>query len=367
MLEGLRTLWHNPYVRGLIALLALYGLYLFVHLTGDIWAVFLGAALLAALLRPAVNRLVALRIPQGLSVVVVLLALAFLVGLFGAMLVLVAKQVGSFARTSLPGAAGGVVAWWKQLPGQLHQSGLPDWMVGALEQAYGSLGQLIGSLVERLVSDLGRFAQSGLFPALSSVAGGALKLASFVVLFAYLLADGPRMGRAILARVPRSYLPRLEQAFDYLERAVIGYFRGQFLVALSMGLVVGLGLRLLGLPLALPVAVLVGLFELVPYLGVALGAVLVLFATLPLGWLAVLKAVAVLLLAAQVEGHLLAPLIVGHSTALHPVTVLLALLLGERLAGIGGMLVAVPLVAFARLWLDYLCPSETAPPDEGHR
>ena len=355
MLETLRTLWNNPYLRGLTGLLLLYVAYRLLKLTGDIWILLLGALLLGALLRPAVDRLERLRLPHGLSVVLVLLAMSFLIGLLGAVLVLVAEQVGAFAKT-LPNPTGGLAAWWSQLPAQLHQSNLPPWLVGTLEQVYGSLGQLLRTLSEQAVARLGVFAQTGLFPTLAGLAGGAVKLAAFVVLFIYLLSDGPRMGRSLLGRLPQTYHPQLERTLGYLERSVMGYFRGQLLVAVSMGLIVGLGLWLLGIPLALPIAVLVGVLELIPYLGIALGAVLVAFAALPLGWLAMLGAVAVLIGAAQLEGHLLAPLIVGRTTRLHPVTVLLALLLGERLAGVGGLLVAVPPVAFARLWLGHWWP-----------
>lgn len=355
MLEGLRFLWNSPYVRGGAALLLVYALYRLLLLSADLWGLLLGAVLLAALVRPLVDRLERLRLPRGLSLTLVLLLLSFGVGLLAAMLVLVANQLAAYAR-ALPGAAGNLAAWWNQLPAQLHQSSLPAWLIDALEQAYGSLGKLVQSLSEQLVPWLGSFAQKGLFPVLASLAGGAVKLVVFIVLFVYFLDDGPRMGQSLLRRLPEGWQAWSARVLGYLERAVMGYFRGQILVAASLGLLVGLGLWLLRVPLALPLGVLVGVLELIPYLGIAMGAVLVFFVALPLGALTVLGALLVLLGAAQLEGHLLAPIIVGKSTALHPVTVLLVLLLGERLAGVMGMLVAVPLAAFVKLWLEDFWP-----------
>ena len=355
MLEGLLTLWKNPYLRGGAALALGYGLFRLLALSADLWGLFLGALLLAALVRPLVDHLERLRLSRGLSLVLVLLLLSLGVLLLAGLLVLVAEQLSGFGQT-LPTAAGSLADWWNRLPTRLHQSGLPPWLLSAMEQTYGSLGRLLQGLVEQLVPRLASYAQTGLLAALAALVGGTIKLAAFVVLFVYLLADGPRMGRSLFGRLPEGWRAPGERTLAQLERAVLGYFRGQMLVAASLGLLVGTGLWLLGLPLAAPLGLLVGLLELIPYLGIALGAVAVAVVALPLGGLLALKGVALLLLAAQVEGHWLAPLIVGRSTALHPVTVLMALLLGERLAGLVGLLVAVPLVAFARLWLEDLWP-----------
>lgn len=361
MLEGLRFWWKNPYVRGGAGLLLLLGLLRLLYLTADLWGLLLGALLLAALVRPLVDRLEGLRLPRGLALLLVLLMLGVGMGLLGVGLLRFTEQLAHYVQ-GLPGAADGLAEWWRHLPELLHASGLPPWLVAALEQVYGAVGALLQSLWAELIPRLGNFAQSGLVPALSLLFGGAVRFAAFVVLFIYLLADGPRMGRSLLQRLPTAGQVWSERGLGYLERAVMGYFRGQLLVAASLGLLVGLSLGGLGVPLALPLGMLVGALELIPYLGIALGAVMVFFAALPLGWTMVLKALLVLLGAAQLEGHLLAPLLVGKSTALHPVTVLLALLMGERLAGILGMLVAVPLAALCKLWLEDFWPWRQATP-----
>lgn len=351
MLEGLRFLWSNPYVRGVAGLLLLLALLRLLYLTADLFGLLFGALLLAALVRPWVNRLERLRLPRAVALALVLLLLGLGLGLLGVGLVRVSEELAHFAQT-LPGTADSLTAWWKHLPEQLHASSLPPWLVGALEQAYGSVGELLQNLSAELIPRLGGFARSGLVPALALLFGGVVKLAAFVALFVYLLADGPRMGQGLMRRLPPAAQGWSERVLGYLERAVMGYFRGQLLVAASLGGLVGLSLGVLGVPLALPLGLLVGVLELIPYLGIALGAVLVFFAALPLGWPMVLKALLVLLAAAQLEGHLLAPWLVGQSTSLHPVTVLFALLLGERLAGVLGMLVAVPTAAVLKLWLE---------------
>jgi predicted PurR-regulated permease PerM len=355
VLEGLRFLWNNPYVRGVAGLLLLLALLRLLYLTADLFGLLLLALLLAALVRPWVDRLERLRLPRPAALALVLLLLGLGLSLLGVGLVRVGEELTHFART-LPGAAGGLSTWWNQLPERLHASGLPPWLMGALEQAYGSVGRLLQNLSAELIPRLGGFAQSGLIPALALLFGGAVKLAAFVVSFIYLLADGPRMGQDLLHRLPPNLRAWSERMVGYLERAVMGYFRGQLLVAASLGGLVGLSLGLLGVPLALPLGLLVGVLELIPYLGLALGGVLVFFAALPLGWPVVLKALLVLLAAAQLEGHLLAPWLVGQSTSLHPLTVLFALLLGERLAGVPGLLVAVPLAALLKLWLEDFWP-----------
>ena len=105
-----------------------------------------------------------------------------------------------------------------------------------------------------------------------------------------------------------------------------------------MGFFVGIGLYLLRLPM--PAAV----FELVPFLGMALTAL----AALGQGPFATLLALSVFVVAGEFEGHVLGPLIMARATQLHPVTVLLALLLGADLAGFWGAVAAVPTAPFLK-------------------
>jgi predicted PurR-regulated permease PerM len=125
-----------------------------------------------------------------------------------------------------------------------------------------------------------------------------------------------------------------------------GYVRGTAVIATIHGSVIGLALYLLGVPLAVPLAVLVFLGSFIPFIGALVGgglAVLVTFGTQ--GWLIALVLLGILLVESQLEVHLLQPLIVGRYVRLHPLAIGIAFAVGTVLAGILGAIIAVPIAA----------------------
>lgn len=118
---------------------------------------------------------------------------------------------------------------------------------------------------------------------------------------------------------------------------------------------IGVGAAILGVPLALPLGVLVFLGSFIPVVGALVtGAVAVLLALVANGWLNALIMLGIVLLVQQAESHLLQPLIMGKAVALHPVAVILAVAAGSYLAGIPGALFAVPTLAVANSAIRYI-------------
>lgn len=157
-----------------------------------------------------------------------------------------------------------------------------------------------------------------------------------MILSAYFLYDLPRLGRAALAVFPEPYQPLAQDLAAKLNASVGGYVRGQLLVALCVGFLVGLGFWLVGVPLAASLGFLAGVFNLIPFVGVVVSGVpaLLLAATGGLGKAAL--ALLVMVAANQLEAHVLGPLIVGRATRLHPVTAIAAILTGGTLFGLWG-------------------------------
>lgn len=157
-----------------------------------------------------------------------------------------------------------------------------------------------------------------------------------MILSAYFLYDLPRLGRAALAVFPEPYQPLAQDLAAKLNASVGGYVRGQLLVALCVGFLVGLGFWLVGVPLAASLGFLAGVFNLIPFVGVVVSGVpaLLLAATGGLGKAAL--ALLVMVAANQLEAHVLGPLIVGRATRLHPVTAIAAILTGAPSSASGG-------------------------------
>jgi predicted PurR-regulated permease PerM len=134
-----------------------------------------------------------------------------------------------------------------------------------------------------------------------------------------------------------------------INQAVGGYVRGQLIVSALVGILVGLGLAILGIPLALALGFLSAIFNIVPYLGVVISITPALLLAAQFGLGKVALVMLVFGLANQIEAQFLSPNILGRSTNLHPITIIVAILCGAALGGMVGMLLAVPSAALLKL------------------
>ncbi|MGL4257833.1 MAG: AI-2E family transporter, partial [Microbacterium sp.] len=170
-----------------------------------------------------------------------------------------------------------------------------------------------------------------------------------------LLADGAGIWRWTLRLFPKRARPAADGAGRAGWVTVVNYARTQLLVATIDAVGIGLGAFLLGVPLAIPVAVLVFLGAFVPIVGaVVTGAVAVFLALVYNGpWIALWMLVVVLGVQ-QLEGHVLQPLLMGSAVKVHPLAVVLVVAGGAMIAGIPGALFAVPLAAFVNVVAVYV-------------
>jgi predicted PurR-regulated permease PerM len=144
------------------------------------------------------------------------------------------------------------------------------------------------------------------------------------------------------------------------------------IIATFHGLVMGITLSILGVPLVAPLTLLVFITSFVPLIGILVGGGLAVFVTMGTqGVTAGLILLGVLIVENQLEGHLLQPLVMGRSVRLHPLAIALALAIGSILEGVVGAIVAVPLVAMFHAAWPHLRESELVvapdePPPPGH-
>lgn len=177
---------------------------------------------------------------------------------------------------------------------------------------------------------------------LAEVGSTVFDIVLALVISVYLIMDGPAMGKRMLAAVPSRHRPNVIFVQENVARVLGGYLRGQFTLGALIGLATGIGMGLLGLPFAIVLGVLAGLFELVPMFGPILSAVPAVFVALFQPFPTVVWVLLFFLVIQQVENNILAPRISGHAVGLHPLGALFALLAGFQLAGVLGGLFAVP-------------------------
>ncbi|MFC8798583.1 AI-2E family transporter [Promicromonospora sp. NPDC057138] len=179
-----------------------------------------------------------------------------------------------------------------------------------------------------------------------SIAEGVTAVVLAVFCTVFFLTQGGRMWRWVLSLVPADRHERWEAAAGAGWTAFSGFTRGMFFVALSDGVIAGVFLTVVGVPLALPLSVVVFLGAFVPMIGpVAAIVVSVLVALAAKGPVLALVVLIGMVVVAQIDANVLQPLITGKQVSLHPVVMALVVAAGSVLGGLLGAVVAVPLTA----------------------
>lgn len=190
-------------------------------------------------------------------------------------------------------------------------------------------------------------------------------LAFFIGFF--LMYDGEGIFHWVVRFFPRRHQDRLTDAGRSAWNALSGYVRGTLIVALFHGVVIGITMLAMAVPLAVPLAVLVAFGSVIPLVGaVVFGGLAVLVTLVTKGWILAVVVVGVLIIENQAEAHLLQPFVVGRAVHLHPLAIAVVLTIGTVFGGLWGALFAVPFSA--AVWAAYVAvargedPSATGQP-----
>jgi predicted PurR-regulated permease PerM len=188
-----------------------------------------------------------------------------------------------------------------------------------------------------------------------------LVLTLFITFF--LLKDGERIWAWLIKGLPSEGRRRAQNAGPAAWAALVNYVRGTTAVAAIHAVFIGLALFILGVPLLVPLVILVFVAAYVPLVGILVAGALAILVTLGTkGWIAAVILLAVFLGENQIESHLLQPLVVGRIVRLHPLAIILVLAVGGIVAGIAGAIVAVPAAASISYAWPHLRPEPPAPP-----
>ena len=314
-------------VIGIVGVLVLLG---FVTTRLSLIAIPLVLALFpATLLSPVATKLKTWRLPDSMAALAsMLLALLVVGAVIGAMVPLVAADFPDLVES----ANSGIQEIEALLEGDPFGVGIdgPSDLFQTVRDGLGEVGEYVDQ-------------------ALSAGAAAVRMLAGLlllsVILFFY-LKDGRSLVDGLLAAVPARHRARWNAAADVAWETLGLYFRGQLLVALADATFIGIGLLLLGVPLALPLAVLIFFGALFPLIGAILtGGLAVLVALADGGLVTALLVLGLIVAVQQLEGNILQPYIQSRAIRLHPLVVLLSVTAGSLVLGVLGAFIAVPAVA----------------------
>ena len=333
--------------------LALLALWVLAQAAGKVLLIFVIAGVIALMLNPAVAGVQSLRVPRGLAVLAVYLA--FFLTLAGIGLLLanpISNQVRSFTH-NVPQLVNEANKSLAGLQRSLNHDGIH---VELIKQGKTAL-QTFQAKIAKSTGSIASFGRSLLTEAARTV----FDLVFVFVLSIYMLLYGPRIGALV-----RRLMPDGGGAGDdyptLVQRAVSRYVGGQLMFSAIMGTTAGVLLYLYGVlgifpqgrTYAVAFGAFLGIMELIPYIGPFLGAlppIVVALFTKPIVavWVALL-----FLGLQQLEGHIVAPQIFGHTLRINPLLVIFALLVGEQVYGLIGALFALPVVAVLRVTVVYL-------------
>ncbi|WP_411375871.1 AI-2E family transporter [Arthrobacter sp. MPF02] len=297
------------------------------------------AALLAGLLSPVVSWLKRYRVPAGLAVAVTVLGF---IGLIGGALALVGRQL----------ITGFSELWSEALTGVKQ---IQDWLAeGPLHLTADQMDQYLQDVTAALQDNTSSIVSGAL--SFGSTAGhfaAGLILALFILIF--FLLEGDRIWAFLVRLLPKKARAATFGAGRKGWASMVNYARIQMFVAFVDAVGIGAGAAIIGVPLALPLAVLVFIGSFIPIVGALVtGAIAVLLALVANGPVNALIMLGIVLLVQQLESHILQPLVMGKAVALHPVAVILSVAAGSYLAGIPGALFSVPILAVVNSSVRYI-------------
>lgn len=334
--------------------------YVLGWIVGHLWMVFFPlslALLVATVLAPPVSWLRRHRVPSGLAAALVMLGF-------------VAAIVGAFAVLT-PQVAGQAPAIASQASDGLQR--VRDWLTdGPLQLSDGQITRAISAVQDKLQESAAAIS-SGIFSTLSAATNAVINLVLVLMLTFFFIKDGHRFLPWLATLGGRRAGEHVTELLGRTWNTLGGFIRTQTLVAFIDAVIIGIGLAILGVPLAIPLAVITFFGGYIPIVGAFVSGILAVLVTLVTNdFKAAVIAALIVLGVQQLEGNVLSPWLQGKNMNLHAGVVLLSVTAGGTLFGITGAFLAVPVAATTAVLLRYVNEQiddgvdPEAPPEDSH-
>ena len=305
-------------------------LLVFFYLIRDVIVIFLFALIIASAIAPAVNLLGKIKIPRVLGALIVYIVVIGILGLLISLVVpTVARDIKDLSA-NLPNYIESLSDKFESF--QRASSKYQDFIVQFQKFLAGT-------------GDLLKKSSANIFSTAINFFGGIFSFLVALVISFYLSVQKRGVQRTLTAIVPHEHRDYVLSLWERSQKKLGRWLQGQLFLGIIIGVLVYIGLSFLDVKFALLLAILAAVLEIFPYIGpvlAAIPAIILGFLQAPiLGlWVLILY-----LVIQQMENYLIVPLVIGKIVKLNPVIVILALLVGGRLGGIPGMILAVPITA----------------------
>lgn len=307
--------------------LVLFGITV-LYLIREVVALLFVSIVLAAAFDPWVDWLSKYKIPRSISILSVYVIIFAVVALVIVLLIPpVVEQIGQIAD-NFPYYYHKILTAFANLQG-FATSNLDSELPSNLETIGSTLAQ----------------ATKSIFSTISSIFGGIVSFIAVLVIVFYITVEEATLKRFVISLTPQPYQEHAKRLIVMIQSKIGLWLRGQLTLCLIIGILTFLGLWMLGIKYALLLAIIAGLLEIVPFVGPTIAAVPSVFVALSDSWTKVIMVLVLYFLIQQAENHFITPKVMEKAVGLNPIIVIVAVLIGVKLAGIMGALLAVPVAA----------------------
>lgn len=307
----------------------------FLYVILDVLALIFVAFVLASAITPWVDKLQKRRVPR-VAAVIAIYAVVF--GILSVTVILLVPAVVS----EISQLTSRLPELYNKLTGSilaLNQTGNGAISVSAIEKNLQTLSQGLLQLT------------SGLFGTLSSIFGGVASLITVLVIVFYMTVEEQGTKKLIQSIAPSKYQPYLLQLVVKIQSRMGRWLRGQLMLSLIIAVATFIGLSIFGVKYALLLAMLAGVFEIIPFIGPILAAIPAVFFAATDAPVKGLLVAGYYILVQQLENNLLVPKVMQQTVGLNPLVILIAVLVGARIGGFLGVILAVPVAAIVAIFL----------------
>lgn len=306
-----------------------------LHLLEEVLVPVVVGLIIAYLLHPIVQVLERRRVPRLMAVLLIYGSFVLIIAIAVVNAIpIFTKQLVELSD-DLPRLSEWYYKWMSEW--EAHKYFLPDSISHGVDRVIVQSNERMSHSVTQLVNN-----------ARNSV-GKVLAYAVVPFIAFYLLKDMKELHEAGMSIVPRAYRKQVLSVLRDINESLGNYIHGQMMVALIVGVFAYLGYWLVGMPYPFVLATFVCLTNIIPYIGPLIGAAPAVVVALTISTKMLLFVLAVNIVIQVVEGNILSPNIVGRSLHLHPLLIIMALLAGEAIGGIIGLIVAVPVLAVCKV------------------
>ncbi len=213
-----------------------------------------------------------------------------------------------------------------------------------IETVYAQVSERVNIFIENIVSNLGI--------SLIRIMENLINLAIVPIVAYYFLVDGDIIYNKLMLVFPTEKRVIIKKIISNIDRVLGRYIMSQLLLSIIIGILTLFLLVVIGVRFPVALAIINAITNIIPYFGPILGGVPIVFIALTISPTKGLIAFIGIILIQQIEGNILAPTITGDSTNMHPIIIIILLILGERIGGIIGMIVVVPIAVMIKVIYD---------------